>query len=39
MVEVTEDGFIYDGQRYRSLSSIAQRITGARWSGRRFFGL
>jgi hypothetical protein len=39
MVEVLENGFLYDGHRYRSLSSIAQRITGARWSGRRFFGL
>jgi hypothetical protein len=39
MVEVTEDGFLYEGQRCRSLSSIARRITGARWSGRRFFGL
>ena len=39
MVEVTEDGFLYDGHRYRSLSSIARSITGARWSGRRFFGL
>ena len=38
-VEVTEDGFLYDGHRYRSLSSIARRITGVRWSGRRFFGL
>jgi len=38
-VEVMEDGFLYDGQRYRSLSSIARRITGAHWSGRRFFGL
>ena len=39
MVEVTEDGFLYDGHRYRSLSSIARSITGARWSGWRFFGL
>jgi Protein of unknown function (DUF2924). len=38
-VEVTEDGFLYEGHRYRSLSSIARRITGVRWSGRRFFGL
>jgi Protein of unknown function (DUF2924) len=38
-VEVTEDGFLYEGHRYRSLSSVARRITGARWSGRRFFGL
>jgi len=38
-VEVTEDGFLYEGHWYRSLSSVARRITGARWSGRRFFGL
>ena len=38
-VEVTEHGFLYEGHRYRSLSSVARRITGARWSGRRFFGL
>jgi hypothetical protein len=38
-VLVREDGFEYDGQRYRSLSVIAKRITGAHWSGPRFFGL
>ena len=38
-VLVREDGFEYDGERYRSLSVIAQRITGAHWSGPRFFGL
>ena len=27
------------GQRYRSLSVVARKITGARWSGPRFFGL
>ena len=27
------------GQRYRSLSLVARKITGARWSGPRFFGL
>jgi hypothetical protein len=37
-VEVLEAGFLYDGQRYRSLSEIARFITGARWSGPRFFG-
>ena len=26
-----------DGQRYRSLTVIAERITGAHWSGPRFF--
>ena len=27
------------GQRYRSLSVIAEGITGAHWSGPRFFGV
>lgn len=38
-VLVTEDGFEMDGQSYGSLSAIAKRITGAGWSGPRFFGL
>jgi hypothetical protein len=36
-VDVTEDGFLYEGRLYGSLSEIARTITGARWSGRRFF--
>ena len=38
-VLVRDDGFEYEGERYRSLSVIAKRITGAHWSGPRFFGL
>jgi Protein of unknown function (DUF2924) len=38
-VDVTDDGFLFDGKSYRSLSAIARRITGAQWSGPRFFGL
>jgi hypothetical protein len=38
-VMVEEDGFSYAGQNYRSLSAVARDITGARWSGPRFFGL
>ena len=38
-VLVHEDGFEYEGQHYRSLTVIAGRITGAHWSGPRFFGL
>jgi len=34
---VREDGFEYEGERYRSLTVIAERITGAHWSGPRFF--
>lgn len=39
IVLVQNDGFDYDGERFGSLSLIARRITGARWSGPRFFGL
>ncbi|MCS5585576.1 MAG: DUF2924 domain-containing protein [Pseudomonadales bacterium] len=38
-VEVLPDGFDYRDCRYNSLSEIARTITGARWSGPRFFGL
>lgn len=39
-VLVTNDGaFLYQGQRYASLSKVARRITGVRWNGPRFFGL
>jgi hypothetical protein len=38
-VMVLEEGFTWNGQKYASLSEIAFRITGTRWSGPRFFGL
>ncbi len=38
-VIVLEDGFEWRGRKWRSLSSIAREITGAHWSGPRFFGL
>ncbi len=38
-VIVLESGFEYRGVRYASLSAIASKITGAKWSGPRFFGL
>jgi heterodisulfide reductase subunit A-like polyferredoxin len=38
-VTVTEDGFEYAGTSYSSLTKIAKKITGAHWSGPRFFGL
>jgi hypothetical protein len=38
-VTVTETGVLYRGKRYRSLSEVARLITGARWSGPRFFGV
>ena len=36
---VTNDGFDFQGKTYRSLTKIALDITGAQWSGPRFFGL
>jgi hypothetical protein len=36
---VMERGYAYRGTSYSSLSEIARHITGARWSGPRFFGL
>ena len=38
-VEVRDDGFRHAGRSWRSLSEIARHVTGAHWSGPRFFGL
>ncbi len=38
-VLVLEDGFEHQGRRYASLTQIAREVTGAHWSGPRFFGL
>lgn len=39
VVDVTDDGFRYEEAAYASLSQVAHAITGAKWSGPRFFGL
>ncbi|MBI4031352.1 MAG: DUF2924 domain-containing protein [Proteobacteria bacterium] len=36
---VLDDGVLFQGRKYRSLSEVARAITGARWSGPLFFGL
>ena len=38
-VWVLDEGYLWRGERYRSLSEIARSITGTRWSGPAFFGL
>lgn len=38
-VLVHAGGFEWNGRRYRSLTIVAREITGAHWSGPRFFGL
>ncbi len=39
VVDVAEGHVLWNGARYSSLSAVARAITGARWSGPRFFGL
>ena len=39
VVEVTDSGLLYEGTSFSSLSVIATKITGTRWSGPKFFGL
>jgi hypothetical protein len=38
-VTVVDDGFLWNGEIYRSLSRIARAITGTTWNGPRFFGM
>ncbi len=39
VIDATPEGYLWQGQHHRSLSAIARAITGAQWSGPRFFGL
>ena len=38
-VHVKDDGFEYEGEKYRSLSAIAKVVTGTHWNGYHFFAL
>ena len=38
-VMVVDEGFVWNGKTYDSLSKIAAAITGTKWNGPRFFGL
>jgi hypothetical protein len=38
-VTVHQDGYEWQGRKYRSLSAIAKAITGTSWNGFRFFAL
>lgn len=38
-VETLDNGFLFEERTYASLSAIAREVTGAHWSGPRFFGL
>ncbi len=39
VVDAVEGGFRYKDKTYASLTAIAKEITGAHWSGPRFFGI
>ena len=38
-VTILDKGVLYCGEQHHSLSQVARLITGARWSGPRFFGV
>lgn len=38
-VRVLEQGFEYDGKRYRTLTGVAMTVTGVHWSGYSFFNV
>jgi hypothetical protein len=38
-VTVCAEGFVYAGERFKTLSAIARHITGTPWNGFTFFGL
>lgn len=38
-VTALDKGFNYNGRTYKSLSAIANEITGTRWNGKKFFGV
>jgi len=38
-VIVVPGGFEYAGSKYKSLTAVAQAITGSHWNGKAFFGL
>lgn len=39
IVDVSDEGYVWRGKTWRSLSAIAKEITGTKWSGPRFFGV
>lgn len=39
VVTVKTEGFDYSGKEFKSLSAIANLITGSRWNGHVFFGV
>lgn len=38
-VIITDRGYEYNNKVYKSLSAIANKITGTHWNGKKFFGV
>ena len=38
-VLAVEDGYLFQNKIYKSLSAIANEITGSHWNGKKFFGI
>lgn len=39
LVTVIQNGYEYNGKKYKSLSAIANEITGTSWNSKKFFGV
>lgn len=39
IVDVLDDGFMWEGERYKSLTGVAKAVTGKHWNGFHFFNL
>ena len=39
LVTVIQNGYEYNGKKYKSLTAIANEITGKHWNGKKFFGV
>jgi hypothetical protein len=39
VVHCRDNGFEHEGVLYRSLTAVAEKVTGSHWNGRLFFGL
>lgn len=39
IVKVLDQGFEFDGKKFKSLTAIARQVTGSKWNGFSFFGI
>ncbi|MBQ8847345.1 MAG: DUF2924 domain-containing protein [Candidatus Gastranaerophilales bacterium] len=38
-ITVLVDGYEFEGKEYKTLTTIANKITGTKWNGKKFFGV